>query len=84
MLDDAMKQQLQQYLGLLENPIELVMSLDNSDAAGQMRTLLDDIAQLAAGSGARRQAVCHECLGCMRQKMEQVVGWMQHTRAAQP
>ena len=44
MLDDNVKAQLRGYLARLTRPIELVASLDTSDAALQMRELLDDIA----------------------------------------
>jgi len=44
MLDDNAKAQLRGYLGRLQHRVELVASLDESDAAGQMRELLDEIA----------------------------------------
>ncbi len=47
MLDAAIKAQLAAYLEKLQQPIELVASLDNSDAARLMRTLLADIAALS-------------------------------------
>ncbi|MCF8176576.1 MAG: alkyl hydroperoxide reductase subunit F [Burkholderiaceae bacterium] len=47
MLDTAIKTQLSAYLEKLQAPIELVASLDDSDAAGQMRELLSDIAALS-------------------------------------
>ncbi len=47
MLDTAIKTQLSAYLEKLQAPIELVASLDGSDAAGQMRELLSDIAALS-------------------------------------
>ena len=47
MLDTNLQTQLQQYLALLESPIELTLSLDNSDAAGEMKTLLEEIASLS-------------------------------------
>jgi len=49
MLDDALKSQLQQYMGLLRRPVRLLASLDESQASGEMRELLDDI--VAAGGG---------------------------------
>ncbi len=49
MLDDTLKTQLQQYMGLLRQPLRLVASLDNSAASTEMRGLLDDI--VAAGDG---------------------------------
>ncbi|KAF0164751.1 MAG: alkyl hydroperoxide reductase subunit F [Rhodocyclaceae bacterium] len=47
MLDTAIKTQLSAYLEKLQAPIELVASLDGSDAARQMRELLADIAALS-------------------------------------
>jgi hypothetical protein len=43
----AIKTQLSAYLEKLQTPIELVASLDDSDAARQMRELLADIAALS-------------------------------------
>nr|WP_228114592.1 alkyl hydroperoxide reductase subunit F [Stenotrophomonas sp. MYb238] len=48
-LDDTLKTQLQQYMGLLRQPLRLVASLDGSAASTEMRGLLDDI--VAAGNG---------------------------------
>jgi alkyl hydroperoxide reductase subunit F len=47
MLDASLKAQLQQYLALLESPIELRLQLDVSDASGEMQALLDEIAALS-------------------------------------
>jgi alkyl hydroperoxide reductase subunit F len=47
MLDSAIQTQLSAYLEKLQTPIELVASLDASDAARQMRELLADIAALS-------------------------------------
>jgi alkyl hydroperoxide reductase subunit F len=47
MLDDTLKAQLQQYLGLLRQPIRLVASLDDSATAAEMRELLQTIASLS-------------------------------------
>ncbi len=47
MLDTAIKTQLAAYLEKLQAPIELVASLDGSDAARQMRELLTEIAELS-------------------------------------
>ena len=47
MLDTAIKTQLSAYLEKLQSPIELVASLDASDAARQMRELLADIVALS-------------------------------------
>ena len=44
MLDDNVKAQLRGYLGRLQHRVELVGSLDESEAGGQMRELLDEIA----------------------------------------
>lgn len=43
MLDDNLKQQLKAYLQKLQQPIELVASLDDSAKSGEMRTLLEQI-----------------------------------------
>ncbi|WP_312345420.1 alkyl hydroperoxide reductase subunit F [Stenotrophomonas acidaminiphila] len=49
MLDDTLKTQLQQYMGLLRQPLRLIASLDDSAASTDMRSLLADI--VAAGNG---------------------------------
>jgi alkyl hydroperoxide reductase subunit F len=48
MLDADLKQQLQDYLGRMTQPIEIVASLDDSDAAREMAALLQDIAPLSS------------------------------------
>jgi len=48
-LDDTLKTQLQQYMGLLRQPLRLIASLDDSAASTDMRSLLADI--VAAGNG---------------------------------
>jgi alkyl hydroperoxide reductase subunit F len=48
MLDANLKQQLQNYLGRMTQPIEIVATLDASDAAGEMRELLEEIATLSS------------------------------------
>jgi alkyl hydroperoxide reductase subunit F len=48
MLDANLKQQLQVYLGRMTQPIEIVASLDGSDAAREMRDLLEDVAALSS------------------------------------
>jgi alkyl hydroperoxide reductase subunit F len=48
MLDANLKQQLQAYLGRMTQPIEIVATLDDSDAAREMRTLLEDVAGLSS------------------------------------
>lgn len=47
MLDANLQAQLQQYLALLESPIELAVSLDDSDASREMQSLLEAIAALS-------------------------------------
>ncbi|MCD9086044.1 alkyl hydroperoxide reductase subunit F [Stenotrophomonas sp. SY1] len=62
MLDATLKSQLQQYMGLLRQPLRLIASLDDSAAGQEMRGLLDDIVEAgngkitldAAGTDARR------------------------------
>ena len=61
MLDDAIKAQLTAYLEKVQHPIELVASLNASDAAREMSALLADIAALSPlvtvredGTNARR------------------------------
>ena len=61
MLDNTIKAQLAAYLEKLQQPIELVATLDDSEASRQMSGLLEDIASLSAkvsvrldGSDARR------------------------------
>jgi alkyl hydroperoxide reductase subunit F len=48
MLDANLKQQLQSYLGRMTQPIEIVATLDDSDAAREMRDLLEDVASLSS------------------------------------
>ena len=48
MLDAAVKNQLQAYLEKLQQPIELIASLDHSPKAQEMRELLEAIAALSA------------------------------------
>ena len=47
MLDANLRQQLQTYLERLTQPVELVASLDESDASTEMRGLLEDIVSLS-------------------------------------
>ncbi|HEY6640797.1 alkyl hydroperoxide reductase subunit F [Povalibacter sp.] len=47
MLDATLRQQLQTYLERLTRPVELVASLDDSDASLEMRDLLRDIVTLS-------------------------------------
>ena len=46
-LDDTLKAQLQQYLGLLRQPIRLIASLDESETGVDMRNLLETIVGLS-------------------------------------
>jgi alkyl hydroperoxide reductase subunit F len=48
MLDTNMKQQLQGYLARMAQPIEIVATLDSSDAAREMRELLTEVASLSS------------------------------------
>ncbi len=48
MLNDKLRQQLQTYLERVTQPIEIVASLDDSDAAREMLGLLQDITSLSA------------------------------------
>ena len=61
MLDDTLKAQLQQYLGLLRQPIRLIATLDQSETGVDMRNLLETIVSLSdkvtldtSGSDARK------------------------------
>ena len=47
MLDDSLKAQLQQYLGLLRQPITLIASLDDSETGSDMKQLLETIVSLS-------------------------------------
>jgi alkyl hydroperoxide reductase subunit F len=47
MLDASLKQQLQAYLERISKPIEIVASLDDSDASREMQELLQDVAALS-------------------------------------
>ena len=47
MLDANLKQQLQGYLARMTQPIEIVATLDGSEAAAEMRALLEDVASLS-------------------------------------
>lgn len=47
MLDDALKAQLQQYLGMLRQPIRLIASLDDSETGKDMGELLSTIVGLS-------------------------------------
>ncbi|MBW8720619.1 MAG: alkyl hydroperoxide reductase subunit F, partial [Polaromonas sp.] len=45
MLDDATKAQLKSYLERATAPIEIVASLDGSEASGEVLSLLKDVAE---------------------------------------
>ncbi len=47
MLDDSLKTQLSAYLEKLQQPIQLVASLDDTDASRELEALLRDIASLS-------------------------------------
>lgn len=49
MLDATLKSQLQQYMGLLRQPLRLIASLDDSATAQEMHGLLADIVEAGAG-----------------------------------
>ncbi len=53
MLDDAIKAQLAGYLARVIHPVEIVASLDDSEAAQQMRALIADVAAIGDKVGAR-------------------------------
>jgi len=57
MLDATIKTQLKAYLERLQQPIELVASLDDSSQAQEMRALLDDIALLSDKVGVRNDGI---------------------------
>jgi alkyl hydroperoxide reductase subunit F len=48
MLDASLKQQLQTYLERVTQPLEIVESLDHSDASREMLELLEEIASLSS------------------------------------
>lgn len=47
MLDDNIKTQLKTYLERIAQPVELIASLDDSQSAGEMRSMLQDITSLS-------------------------------------
>ena len=47
MLDTAIKNQLQAYLGKVTHNVEIIASLDHSDKAQEMRAMLKEIAELS-------------------------------------
>jgi len=53
MLDTTIKTQLKSYLERLQQPIELVASLDDSDKAQEVYALLNDIAELSTKVSVR-------------------------------
>jgi len=48
MLDATLKQQLQEYLQRINKPVEIVATLNGSDASREMNELLQDISQLSS------------------------------------
>ena len=58
MLDDNIKAQLQAYLEKVVQPIELVASLDDSNASREMRGLIHEIAALSDKVSAREDGQC--------------------------
>ena len=53
MLDATLKSQLHAYLERLTHDVVLVASLDDREASGEMRTLLEEIAELSPRVSAR-------------------------------
>ncbi|MBM3387055.1 MAG: alkyl hydroperoxide reductase subunit F, partial [Betaproteobacteria bacterium] len=47
MLDDSLQVQLQQYLGLLRQPVRLIASLDEGESSQDMKVLLETIVSLS-------------------------------------
>jgi alkyl hydroperoxide reductase subunit F len=47
MLEDTLKQQLQEYLQRITHPVDIIATLDASDSAREMKELLEDIASLS-------------------------------------
>ena len=47
MLDAAIKNQLQAYLGKITHDIEITASLDNSEKSQEIRTMLQEITALS-------------------------------------
>ena len=55
MLDDTIKTQLKGYFERIQRPIELVASLDDSDASRETLELLEEIAGALGQDRARRR-----------------------------
>ncbi len=53
-LDSALTKQLESHLQLVQRPIELVASLDDSEKSGQLASLLDEVAALSDQITVRR------------------------------
>ncbi len=53
-LDPGLTKQLQQHLDLVQRPIELVATLDDSDRSAQLAQLLDEVAALSEHVSVRR------------------------------
>ena len=47
MLDTAIKNQLQAYLGKITHDVEIIASLDQSEKSEEMRAMLQEIASLS-------------------------------------
>lgn len=56
MLDDSLKTQLAAYLERLQHPVELLASLDGSEASAELRQLLDTLASLSPKISLGEQA----------------------------
>ena len=80
MLDAAIKAQLKGYLERIQEPVELVASLDQGDKAGEMRAMLDEFTKkiessFSGGNGAKNaQESLHEIIASMRPKMIRCTG----------
>jgi alkyl hydroperoxide reductase subunit F len=53
MLDNTIKEQLKSYLGRLQQPIEIIATLDASDKAREMGELVEEIAELSENISVR-------------------------------
>ena len=48
MLDNQVKEQLRNYLAKLDNPIEIVATINDTEKSRKMTALLEDIAELSS------------------------------------
>ena len=55
MLDTAIKNQLQAYLGKVTHDVEIIASLDHSEKSDEMRAMLQEIASLSTRIHYREQ-----------------------------